>query len=897
MNGDVTLAAPVAVPVLAQFSYASADRGAGSGGWQVLQRTEGVEPLLDELVRYTPSSIESLVAIQDYPVPGMARRLMMTSVDGGARLAGWHSVPAGRDGSGRPGNVFTHGVVLAEASARPAQLWDFPGWLQPYGPREVNAATLPATVAFECAEMLAPLAEFLFNPMHWRIGTLAVLVDAVHAALAGGPRVILLVDDHEEAARWIQAVQACTDARSAHRIHFSTFERRGADQLEPLDLHIVGLPRVDREAVEKRTGVVVIDGSALPELGQLGGPPHQTARGDQIDVTSWSALLLERCATSEDLTAMVHGLDAVRAALPDAEWIDPAWPLALVAFEEGGGGNRDAAMVLARSTPPEVTGHPGHYQAVAAALDLVLGDSAAEQWHGLQNLNAHGGTELMLGLASANFAARAIADPDWLGAAEPAPHVDDRLRPQASEPGRDAARSGLDSLVAGAMDEIRVRAAMRCCDLIDALGWDEIPVVAGGLESVAEWIAEGLRQWGGWVADDLRRARPGTVARIRGVVLSLAARPSAAAEVPWRVIDALGMTSLEFLAGPDVWMDRGVEVAPLAVRAAREVLTSSGAYSDDVRRQALFLDAYAKLTDRDTRPAGIYRDEPSGDPSRDGRGAAAVVLSSRQVVELLDRFRARVPAHLVNPVLVTVDETALPGLADSLRFAGHGSAEFADLLIQLGAGRPPTDAVGHSLATLESGLASGGPLPVRLAEAAEAMAVVSALTERGQSYDKRPSFLASTSFVSSPVPQSTVDSIAVGMANGMPDEWVQDGRGARWILSCAATYSLGSPIQSIRRNWVAQCGGDDPLVARILVAIARERGVVVTSDQIERTAAQLTARLEPGDPRIRSITRFLDQWTKRYGLAAQRGAGEWIMRVSGRRRPQNGVHSRDQEEN
>ena len=105
------------VSLLGQFSYASADRaGGGSGGWQVLQRTEGVEPMLADLVRFTPATIESLVVIQDYPVPGMARRLMLTAVGGAARVAAWHSVPAGRDGSGRPGNVFTHGVVLAGIS-------------------------------------------------------------------------------------------------------------------------------------------------------------------------------------------------------------------------------------------------------------------------------------------------------------------------------------------------------------------------------------------------------------------------------------------------------------------------------------------------------------------------------------------------------------------------------------------------------------------------------------------------------------------------------------------------------------------------------------------------------------------------------------------------------------
>ena len=878
----------VDVPVLGQFSYASADRGRGAaGGWQVLERTPGIEPVLDELVRYTPAAIESLVAVQDYPVPGLARRLMATAVAGGSRLAALHSVPAGRDGSGRPGNVFTHGVLLAEPATRSAQLWDFPGWLQPYGPREVNAAGLPPAEAFGCADMIPPLAEFLFDPMHWRVGTLAVLVDGVHAALSGGPRVIMLVADHDEAARWIQAVQACTDARSAHRIHFSTFERHAIPHLESLDLHLVGLPAVDADAVAKRQGVVVVDCGQFPELGELGGAPHRTPRGDEITVTPWSTMLLDRCATADDLPAMLGTIDEVRADLPDAEWTDPAWPLALIAFAQSSEARLDAAQVLARSTPSAVGGHPGHHQTVASALDTVLGESAAEQWQALEALRLEGGTELMLGLASANFVVRALGDPEWLAGASPVPQIDDSIRPPASARAQSAVRACLDRLVTGPAEVLLTRAAIRGCDLLDALGWDEIPLITGGLESLTERIAATLGEGVDAIIGDLEQARPATKSRIRGALLSTVMFPSEATGVPDRTLDAVGMTTAEALSGPEVWIDKGAEVAPLAARAAQCILVAPGEYPAEARNRAFFLDAYAMLADRRVNVDGVFRPEPRVTRGRDG----GLLMSSVQLRQLLERFGARVPRYLVDPVLLTAPSEELPDLLVALRLARHGSADFAELLVDLGETRLTGRQLQLSLMILESGLEGGGRLPAHVVGAAETLAVAGALAGGLPVRGLHPSYVSAEGFLGPAVSDQVIEAVAGELLVILGS--VAEPRARQWLLERVARHSPGSPARSRRMSWVGDCGGDRPVVDRLLVSIARQWRIVVTPDAIAAVAAGFLKRGQ-GDPGLRGLERFLQKWARDHDVAEQRGPGDWLLKMSGgRRRTTNDTDQRN----
>lgn len=858
-------AGAVRVHISGQFCYASADRG-GAGGWQVLERTPAVEPLIEALVRCTPTALESLVAVQDYPVPGMARRLMVSTLGGLPVTAAWHSVPAGRDGSGRPGNVFTHGVVLDDDAVRPAQLWECDQWLQPFGPDEVNEVRLPAGDSLSCAAMVEELGEFLFNPLHWRIGTLAVLLDAVRAALAGGPRVILLVPDHDEAARWIQAVHMCTDARSARRVHFSTFERHDAPQLVSMDLHVVGVPAVDAAALEGRTDVVVIDCAEFPQLGGPDGGPHRTSRGDEVAPTPWSGLLLERCVATEDLVAMVAAIDELAASLPGDHWDDPAWPLALLCFEQDAT-RRDAAAILAQSSPLAVAGHPTHHRSVAAALDLAMGDTAEEQWQAVRRLDAERSTPMMRGLASANFVLRALHEPAWLGTVQPEPTLDEALRPALNEHWPESIRAALQALLDGPADLTQVRAVIRACDLLDTLGWDSVPVIAGGLEAAAEWVAEALIS-GNNLDEAVSRAREGTRARLRGALFSAAHLPSLAMMIPGRVLDAVGVTTLESLTGPEAWLDRGAEPAPLALEAAARILADSSAYSLELRQEAQFLRIFGALVGDRSLPAWSVL-APTGS-SRRPPGITEAPITTSHLDSLLSRFGSRVPSAVVDAVVLATTPAAWPLLAETLRSSRHASADFVDVVVELAAGKAvPSGGYAQTVRLLDEGLRGIGRLSGPFQATAQLWVVAAALAQPVPRME-RPGFLAATSAIGAVVADDQVVAAASGLASELGGTWTADADAGLWLLRSVAWYVPGSPVQTSRSQWVSQVGPAG-LVEALLVEVARRYAGPVSSDTVTAAIPQLT-RQRPIDTDWRPLERFLQRWLRNHRLDSRRSA-------------------------
>lgn len=863
---SVRLDTPGAVPVRVrgQFCYASADRG-GAGGWQVLERTISVEPLLDALVHKTPTALESLVVVHDYPVSGMARRLMVTTVEGRS-LGAWHSVPSGRDGSGRPGNVFTHGLVLYDDALRPAQLWESTQWLCPFGPHEVNLARLPADDAFSCHGMLHALGHFLFDPLHWRIGTLALLLDAVHAALAGGPRVVLLVSDHDEAARWIQAVQVCTDAHSAQRVHFSTFERHDAPQLESLGLHLAAVPAVDAAHFERRPGVVVIDCAQFPQLGGPDGQPHRTSRGDEVAATAWSRLLLERCVGPDDLMVMVSAIDELTKSHHSAECNDPAWPLALLCFEQDPT-RRDAAAILARSSPVAVADHPRQRQSVAAALNLIMGSSAESQWQAIQELDIAGATPMVKALASANFVLHAIEDPDWLGSSQPRPTLDERLRPTLNDQWPESIRTALQTMVQAHPDATRVRAVVRACDLLDTLGWDQVPLIAGGLEAAADWIADALTA-GIDGDEELSQARAATLLRIRGALFSAGHRPSLAMMIPGRVLDVVGVTSLEGLTAPEAWLDHGAEPAPLALEAAERILSDSGAYPPELRREAQFLRIHGALVEHRPLPAWAVVG-PSGAKERAEASPEAPITTSH-LKALLDRFGSRVPAPVIVGVILGTAPTEWPPLAEALRSAQHASAEFAEVMTELAAGMAaPVRGFGPTVRLLEDGLREVGRLPAQYAATAQLWAVAAALTQSASRL-QQPGFFSATGVVGAKAAAKQVTEAAGGIVREMSGVWANEPGAGLWLLRSVGWYVPGSPAQSAHTRWVGQAAPAG-LVEDLLLAVAQQYSIVVTRQAVEGAVVQLASRWPP-EVDWHPLDRFLNRWVKEHGLDARRSA-------------------------
>ena len=257
--------------------------------------------------------------LPDYPSPqqldAAPRRLAYRrQTDGEVRGGGyWHTVPAGTDSTGRPGNVFAH-VLLDRtpdlaASLRPIQRWRSSSWLRPYGPVAVGDAVLPPDPPGDGQAVTKDsVVAFALDTSTWRLGTLLGLLDAVAAALAGGPPVILGATSVDSAAQWIGLVSFLMSSGTAATLNFSTFDR--ADQLGPAleaGQHLSAVPVTDLGALP--IGVVAIDETATLSLGELDGQPHVTAAGQQIEVTAWSVLAQEALLDPRSARMVLDELD------------------------------------------------------------------------------------------------------------------------------------------------------------------------------------------------------------------------------------------------------------------------------------------------------------------------------------------------------------------------------------------------------------------------------------------------------------------------------------------------------------------------------------------------------------------------------------------------------------
>ncbi|WP_308289856.1 hypothetical protein [Mycolicibacterium mageritense] len=94
------------------------------------------------------------------------------------------------------------------------------------------------------------VVAFALDTRTWRLATLFALLDAVAAALDGGPPVVLGVESPDSAAQWIGLVSFLMSAGTAAQLTFSTFDR--ADQVM-LALHggqlLTAVPLADLDAV------------------------------------------------------------------------------------------------------------------------------------------------------------------------------------------------------------------------------------------------------------------------------------------------------------------------------------------------------------------------------------------------------------------------------------------------------------------------------------------------------------------------------------------------------------------------------------------------------------------------------------------------------------------------
>lgn len=400
-----------------QLSYTSFDTVGSAGGWQVKETAGGITP--DEsalLVAGVHTALNPVEPLPPYPTPdqvqALPHRLAYRRLDG-SRAGYWHTVPAGSDATGRPGNVFAHMLLdrdAARPTPRPVELWRSPRWLTPFGAPAVTSAALPGAVP-GAGDVVSvdSVVDFVCDTGTWRLGTLCGLLDAVAAALSGGPPVVLGVDSVDVAAQWIGAVSYLMSPGTARRLNFSTFDRIGdLEHSLRIGQHLIAMPRADLGGVGR--DVVVVDETATLSLGELGGQPHRTAGGQNIAVTAWSAMAQVTMVDPASAAQILTDIDGFASRIVDAD-LAPALPMAIAVLNraEWADAVAEARMVIGAGTPPARLADPGIVGIVDDEVRRLVGTSTAQAWQVAEH-----GAGLVGDAARAVYISRAIRDDAWL---------------------------------------------------------------------------------------------------------------------------------------------------------------------------------------------------------------------------------------------------------------------------------------------------------------------------------------------------------------------------------------------------------------------------------------------------------------------------------------------------
>lgn len=406
-----------------QLAYTSFDAAGTVGGWQVKETSGALTPVETQaLMAGVHTVFRPVGPTPDFPTPDELeqgpRRLAYRHMPEGAGY--WHTFPAGSDSTGRPGNVFAH-VLLDRAPdthprCRAIQMWRSPHWLKPYGAAAVARAELPGRLP-ELGDAVTKdsVVAFALDTATWRLATLFALLDAVAAALDGGPLVVLGTRSPDAAAQWIGLVSFLMSPGTAARLSFSTFDR--AEQVEPHNGQVLSaVPIEDLTAVEP--GMVVIDESETVSLGELGGDPHRTAGGHRIEVTRWSVMAQVVLLDVTSARGVLDDIDTLSSQVRD-DGLHPAWPIAMAVAgrREFADAQVEAHEVIAAHSPAGALVGSEAAHIIADVLSAVVGVTTADAWRARHELADGAGASF----ADATYFARAIVDEGWMSQDGPIP--------------------------------------------------------------------------------------------------------------------------------------------------------------------------------------------------------------------------------------------------------------------------------------------------------------------------------------------------------------------------------------------------------------------------------------------------------------------------------------------
>ncbi|MFY2786885.1 hypothetical protein [Rhodococcus sp. MALMAid1271] len=431
VSQSVTAATRPSSSRFAQLTYSSFDDGTGiSGGWQVKETSGSLSDVESEALRYWVNTTFDLVSpLPQFPTPedveNFPRRLMYTSLDNG-RAGYWHTVPAGADGSGRPGNVFAHTVLdrnveATDIALRPIELWRSADWLVPYGAGEVASAVLKSATLPRAARSVSreSVIDFLCDPDTWRLGILSVLLDAAAAALDGGAPVVLATDTPDSAALWIGAVSHLTSPGTARTLHWSTFDRAsGVATTMGRGVHLIAIPTADLPSMVSTDGIVVLSENEMPSMGDLGGAAHRTEAGSTVAVTEWSVIAQGILIEPETAHIVLAALDRVSEELGDSS-LHATLSLALAVAdtpELHDDVGDEAAAVIARYAPERLRARAALVGPASDLIDRTLGTTASDSWIQLRSVrpDRDGRYSVAAELIMAAYIERSLSDSRWL---------------------------------------------------------------------------------------------------------------------------------------------------------------------------------------------------------------------------------------------------------------------------------------------------------------------------------------------------------------------------------------------------------------------------------------------------------------------------------------------------
>lgn len=380
-----------------QFIYGSFNAGRdGRGGWRIKERTPGLtEAELETLRPWIVTQFDSHVEASDFPgeaeIASMPRRFSYVC-DSFSQGRYWHAAMAGRDTTGRPGNVFSQVILDRKVdnptpAFRPIELWDSADIQRPYGVDAVNSAQLTPSSVDERQQLPFRLGidrqsvlDFLFDPGQWRVGTLAVLLDGLSAAVAGGPAVVIECESTQNAALWTAAASYLCSPIFARHINFSLYERPAAlRSAVGRGFHLISVPQGESEILAETPAVVVLDEDETPNIGEIDGNPHRTAAGSQIAAGYWGALAQDALATRESAEEALTEIDFISSKLSNTGW-DPAWPLAMASIRKPHiflDSAPEALAVLTKSSPETVREHQEIQEQVMTVVQASAGTTAA----------------------------------------------------------------------------------------------------------------------------------------------------------------------------------------------------------------------------------------------------------------------------------------------------------------------------------------------------------------------------------------------------------------------------------------------------------------------------------------------------------------------------------------